>query len=344
MNSSSYARELMVALEAVRTAARICRRVQSQLVAGHTLAKQDRSPVTVADFASQAVVCRQLARAFPDDPVVGEEHTQELRLPSSGGLRQTIAQLLGQELGTTIDQDQALAWIDHGGKRPDQHPLRCWTLDPIDGTKGFLRGDQYAIALALLERGRVVLGVLACPNLPVSPDQALPTSASGQAEQSGQIGVLLSAVMGEGTRQRPLWEADGAASIPVKVKAVRGLARARICESMESGHTDQKASASLSQRLGMIRPPLRMDSQAKYAAVARGQASIYLRLPTSATYRENIWDHAAGMILVQEAGGRVTDLDGQPLDFSRGAKLDVNRGVAATCGSIHDALLASVRQ
>jgi 3'(2'), 5'-bisphosphate nucleotidase len=52
---------------------------------------------------------------------------------------------------------------------PTARPDRYWTLDPIDGTKGFLRGDQYAIALALVEHGEVVLGVLGCPNLP-NPD------------------------------------------------------------------------------------------------------------------------------------------------------------------------------
>ena len=50
-----------------------------------------------------------------------------------------------------------------------QHRLgRYWTLDPIDGTKGFLRGDQYAVALGLIDDGEVILGVLGCPNLPNS--------------------------------------------------------------------------------------------------------------------------------------------------------------------------------
>ena len=86
-----------------------------------------------------------------------------------------------------------------------------------------------------------------------------------------------------------------------------------------------------------------MDSQAKYAAVARGDAQIYLRLPTRADYQEKIWDHAAGAIIVEEAGGRVTDITGRPLDFSLGATLSANKGIVATSGSIHDAVISAIR-
>ena len=81
---------------------------------------------------------------------------------------------------------------------------------------------------------------------------------------------------------------------------------------------------------------MRIDSQCKYGAVARGEASIYLRLPTSESYREKIWDHAAGWMVVNAAGGRVTDARGQNLDFSLGRTLDQNRGIIATNGHLHD--------
>jgi len=87
---------------------------------------------------------------------------------------------------------------------------------------------------------------------------------------------------------------------------------------------------------------VRVDSQAKYALLARGEASIYLRLPTRKDYREKIWDHAAGMLIVQEAGGTVTDVDGKPLDFTAGRTLERNRGVIATGGKIHRAVVDAV--
>jgi 3'(2'), 5'-bisphosphate nucleotidase len=88
-----------------------------------------------------------------------------------------------------------------------------------------------------------------------------------------------------------------------------------------------------------------MDSQAKYAVLARGDASLYLRLPSPATpdYRERIWDHAAGSIIIEEAGGRVTDAYGSDLDFSQGSRLEKNRGIVATNGLLHDAVLIAVK-
>jgi 3'(2'), 5'-bisphosphate nucleotidase len=88
-----------------------------------------------------------------------------------------------------------------------------------------------------------------------------------------------------------------------------------------------------------------MDSQAKYGAVARGEANLYLRLPWAELpdYRENIWDHAAGAIVVEEAGGRVTDIHGRPLDFV-GTKLTSNRGIVASNRTLHEAVLRALRE
>ena len=103
-------------------------------------------------------------------------------------------------------------------------------------------------------------------------------------------------------------------------------------------------SARIAADLGITQEPFRIDSQCKYAALARGDASIYLRMPTRKDYREKIWDHAAGKLVVEEAGGRVTDVDGNPLDFTHGRTLDANKGVVATCGPIHDRVIEVVRR
>lgn len=61
--------------------------------------------------------------------------------------------------------------------------------------------------------------------------------------------------------------------------------------------------------------------------MSRGDAEIYLRLPRPGKrYEEKIWDHAAGVVVVEEAGGRVTDVYGKPLDFSQGRTLKENTG------------------
>jgi 3'(2'), 5'-bisphosphate nucleotidase len=128
----------------------------------------------------------------------------------------------------------------------------------------------------------------------------------------------------------------------IRVSANRATTAARFCESVESGHSSHGDAAELAKRLGITATPVRMDSQAKYAVVARGEADIYLRLPTRGDYREKIWDHAGGVLIVTEAGGRVSDVDGKPLEFHHGAELLANRGVIVTNGPLHDAVLAGL--
>lgn len=329
MPNHAYQKELQTAMAAVRAAAEVTQAVQKNLVTSDTLAKKDRSPVTVADFASQAVVTALLGRELNGVKLVGEESAGELRRPEQAALRTKVAEHV-RAIFPDATQEQVLNWIDHGGWMPDGSTSRYWTLDPIDGTKGFLRGEQYAIALALIEDGRVVLGVLACPNLP--------------QQDRKEVGTLMMAVRGKGARLLPLKGATMECVAMARVSPVDNAAQAVICESVESGHTDQSSSAGIARALGTQAQPLRMDSQAKYVAVARGDAAIYLRLPTSDTYREKIWDHAAGVICVEEAGGTVTDIHGQPLDFSQGKKLEHNRGVIATNGKIHEQVLEVVKQ
>ena len=309
------------------SAAEVCRSVQANLVSAATIEKKDRSPVTVADFASQALVCSSLAQSSKIAEVVGEENAAELREPGAEETQRKVVEHVRNIRGADISVDQALDWIDLGGVDPDGSTERYWTLDPIDGTKGFLRGEQYAIALGLIEGGRVVLGVLGCPNLP---------------GPGGQAGCLVAAVRGQGAEIRPLAGSgrDGAARI--LVSDITSTSNARFCESVESGHSDQGQSAQIASALEISEDPVRVDSQAKYAIVAQGHAQIYLRLPTSKTYREKIWDHAAGMIVVEEAGGRVTDARGFPLDYGHGRMLENNSGVIATNGPIHDAVLSAV--
>ena len=322
--------ELKTAVAAVRLAATVTQAVQANLVTEDTLQKKDRSPVTVADFASQAVVCKALMEAFPDDPIVGEEDAHELREPAHAALLDSVVSHVVKAKGPT-SAEQVLNWIDRGGATPpsDGSMKRYWTLDPIDGTKGFLRAEQYAIALALIEDGQVVFGVLGCPNLPV-------------ADGSGK-GVLMVAARGQGAAALALDDAsfEGTA---IHVSDITDTAQARFCESVESGHSSHGDAAKIAELLGITAPSVRMDSQAKYAAVARGEASIYLRLPTSAEYREKIWDHGGGSIVVEEAGGTVTDAFGKPLDFTHGRKLEQNRGIIATNGKIHDEVVKAVGQ
>jgi 3'(2'), 5'-bisphosphate nucleotidase len=321
-----YASERQAAIDAVLRAGRLCQAVQARLVAGTTLTKGDRSPVTVADFGAQAIVSHLLAEAFPADPLVGEEDADALREASNAALKQKVIDGVATIL-PSLSEDEILNAIDRGtyaGGGQGRH----WTLDPIDGTKGFLRLDQYAVALGLIEDGEVVLGVLGCPNLPIDADNP----------EAGR-GCLFIGVKGQGATMRTF---DNATERAVSVTDVTDVTAARFCESVEKAHSSQSHSALIAQRLGITNPPFRIDSQCKYAAVARGDASIYLRLPTRKDYVEKIWDHAAGWRVIVEAGGTVTDVTGKPLDFSLGRGLSSNKGVIVTNGALHASVLEAV--
>ncbi len=324
-----FEHELKIAKEAVKRASQLCASVQSRISSVAQLDKVDKSPVTVADYGAQALVLRHLAKAFPKDPAVGEEDTGELRQAENAALLSTIINEV-QKIDPSMDRESILASIDRGGHSGGPKG-RFWTLDPIDGTKGFLRGQQYAVALALIIDGEVVLGVLGCPNLPLDSDTS-----------NSETGSLLYAVKGQGAFQAPL--SDLAAASPVSCDRISDPSLAVFCESVESGHTAHGRSAKIAELLGSRSRPFRMDSQCKYAAVSRGQASIYLRLPTRPGYEEKIWDHAAGFIILLEAGGKISDTIGQPLDFSLGRTLKQNKGIVATSSGVFDSVVQATKE
>jgi len=313
------------AVDAARRAAELVRTVQREMVTP-ALTKDDRSPVTVADFAAQALVGRLLGEAFPGELLVGEERADQLRRPEGRGALEQVTRFVARAVPEATPE-AVCRWIDRGGAEPGE---RFWTLDPVDGTKGFLRGEQYVVALALVVEGRVKLGVLGCPNL-----------TGGATPDFGGPGSLLVASRGQGT-----WTAPLAGGEYTRLTASRrdNPAEARLLRSVESGHTDVGGVNKLVEALGVKADPVLMDSQAKFAVLAAGAGDVLVRLlsPSRPDYREKIWDQAAGGLVVEEAGGRVSDLDGKPPDFTHGRTLAANRGVLATNGRLHDAVLAAL--
>lgn len=299
------------------------------------IVKDDRSPVTVADYASQAVVAKVLRERIPGDLfMVAEETSAFLRNPTNQAhLEATLA--AAREVWPNANEMALLSAIDAGAGDP--HHSAFWTLDPIDGTKGFLRGQQYAVSLAYIERGEPVIGVLGCPNLP--RDFSLPL------DKPDRHGCIYLCIRGEGVYELP---ADAPKNHPVKITRLqhRDSDPISLCMSYEEAHsnlsTTDAVMADLASHGVKQREPSRLDSQAKYALVARGQADIYLRMPSKKAYIELIWDHAAGSLIAAEAGCAVTDIDGNPLDFSRGRRLEKNRGIAAAPARLHGLLMGAI--
>ncbi|WP_342596828.1 3'(2'),5'-bisphosphate nucleotidase [Cyanobacterium aponinum UTEX 3222] len=317
-----YQKEKEIAISAVLQASELCQKVRQDIPPA--LEKQDKSPVTVADFGSQAIICKALKDIFPDTPIVGEEDATELRQPEQKNTLIKITEYVKQIIDNA-SENQVLDWIDYGNGKVSR---RFWTLDPIDGTKGFLRQDQYAIALALIEDGEVKLGVLGCPALNIN-----------QNEQ----GCIFVAVRGEGSYRMPL---NGGEMTKLQVVSNDDVQRFRFVESVEASHGDQERQNAIAQAVGITSQSVRVDSQAKYGIVASGEAALYLRLPSPKypDYRENIWDHAAGAIVVEEAGGKVTDMYGNPLDFFTATKMMENRGVVVSNSKIHEKVLEALNQ
>ena len=307
---------LLDLISSVRAAVRAASALCLAVVVPERLEKLEKEPVTLADYGSQAIILRAATREFPDDRVVAEEGSAHLVAAASGDGVGVIAGLVTDVVGESCSPEDVVRWIDHQGGDGS----RTWAVDPIDGTKGFLRGDQFAVAVGILEDGVPVAGVLGCPRF----------------EVSGTTGVMLWGGPGVGAFVEPL---AGGESRPVTVSTVTGPEAARVLGSVEAAHGDPAIIRDLIDRAGLGGGWVRIDSQVKYAAVASGAAEVYVRPQNRPEWRERIWDHAAGAAIVAGAGGRVTDLDGRLLDFTTGATLERNRGVLVTNGWVHDVVM-----
>lgn len=347
----SYQQELYVAELAVQRASLLTQRVFNEKAKG-TLSKDDKSPVTKGDFGAQALIIQAILKNFPGDEIVAEEEASALRedKPLSNEIWDLVKdiKLTDEEsdkfLGGPLQSEEAMLDILDQGKSAGGPKGRIWALDPIDGTKGFLRGGQYAVCLGLIVDGDVKVGVIGCPNLPVSDSAPIPANSTSIKTCSDGTGMLFSAVLGKGASSRPLSGGKLQESKSISMRPVLDITKASFCEGVEAAHSAQDDNAAVARMLGIIGPSVRLDSQAKYCSIARGTGDIYLRLPVRKGYQEKIWDHAAGDLLVREAGGMVTDIHGKRLDFGKGRTLVMNTGVIASPNAIHNQVIDAVQR
>ncbi|MCK6577478.1 MAG: hypothetical protein L6Q98_05165 [Anaerolineae bacterium] len=305
-------------LSAVRLSAAATRRIRDIGMGARDKGVHD--PVTLADYASQVILCRAVAQAYPDDALMGEERAAVFDSTLDAAGQESVARVVSETLGETLTVDQCRAWLEHGR---DRDPARLWLIDPIDGTKGYIAGRRYAIAVALLVGGLPVAGVIGAPD-PTDRDGGLICYGQGTA-------AYVQPMRGERAERI----AVTAQSDPHKWRAV---------ESFDRSHGNFNRSARVYNALGIA--PARVgqyDSQIKYAMLAAGDAELFLRFPRDDQWVHLAWDHAPGTALLQAAGGVITDLDGALIDFSTGARLTA-RGMVATNGMIHDRVLEAVQE
>ncbi|KAK2447195.1 3'(2'),5'-bisphosphate nucleotidase [Trifolium repens] len=367
-----YSKELDVAVRAVQMACSLCQRVQDTLISktNHQVqSKDDNSPVTVADWSVQAVVSWILSECLGSEniSIVAEEDVQTLSKSNASELLNSVVKTVNEcladaprfgvqkpksSLGTSEVLDIISRCNSTGGPSG-----RFWVLDPVDGTLGFVRGDQYAVALALIEDGEVVLGVLGCPNYPMRKEwlgyqhryHRIVSKLTPPNSDSWNKGCVLYAKKGSGKAwMQPLLNVNKMFVWPnhakqVFVSSIDNPALATFCEPVEKANSSHSFTAGLAHSVGLRKQPLRVYSMVKYAAIGRGDAEVFMKF-ARAGYKEKIWDHAAGVIIIQEAGGVVTDAGGCPLDFSKGLYLEgLDRGIIACSGaSLHGKIIEAV--
>ncbi|KAG9231447.1 hypothetical protein BJ875DRAFT_117606 [Amylocarpus encephaloides] len=340
--SAPYAHELQIACLAVQRASILTKTVLRSILKANvdnnnetsgsnpsSITKTDQSPVTIADFAAQSLLISAIHSAFPTDLLVGEENSDDLRANPS--LRDLVWETvqnthLDDESEALIARPQSVEdmmdLIDLGGKGQGDKKGRVWMMDPIDGTKTFLRNQQFAVSLALVEDGKEAVGVVGGPNLRLDEGRA----REDVVDEEG-FGIMLCAVKGQGTYLRTIGR-EGLLSA-TRLEPWPKIADAEdlkwIESSINKAQSHEKARR-LAAEVGGDYPGTDLYcSQIRYLACALTGA-VQVRIPADKNKASYAWDHAGGQLLYTEAGGVVTDLNGEETDFGVGRTLGNNWG------------------
>jgi 3'(2'), 5'-bisphosphate nucleotidase len=347
--SEDYGEERFIAELAVQRASVLTKKVLAAVNKG-MLTKTDSTPVTIADFAAQALLISAVQQIFPTDKFVGEEGSGVLR--KDEGLRQRVWELVSSThledahsdavLASPESVEEMLDIIDLGGQGTGGREGRVWILDPIDGTATFLRGEQYAVALALLEDGEEKVGVLGCPNLNLETGRVSESST----DQDG-LGIMLSAVKSEGAVMRPMGKGSllPAKKIERSKNALTQFRDLHFVNSTTSPSLAIDKQRQIVEDVGASWPGTDLwSSQMRYVALIVGGGDVYLRIPKWKTNRSSVWDHAGGQLIFKEVGGKITDIDGKDIDLGAGRRTEENWGVVAANEPIHSSILDIVRK
>ncbi len=327
MNYKELPLEIRWAVDAVRRATELGIQIQSSKNV-ESLQKQDDSPVTVADFSIQTLIASCMAKELPEGVLLAEEGVYFLQSEKGLETLSSIKEILKPELGTLSDEE-IINLVQKGSSKPNHS---FWTLDPIDGTRGFVRGDCFAVALAWIHEGEVKASIVGYPDLK--------TDVLGRSHPAS----IVIAFKDFGSWKAPL--SDLSSWHLLKVSDKEDASKGIVLRSFEQRHTNISITDKILEILNIHQPAICLDSLAKFALVAEGIGDLLCRFPSpkKQNYKENIWDIASGALIVEEAGGKVTDVYGNKLDFSCGVKLSKNTGVVATNGHLHPKLLEATKE
>lgn len=319
--------ELEPIIKAVNAAGVLTRAAQHRLTGETVKTKSDGSVVTVADYAAQALINHLLQRSGVRIPaVIGEESAATLA--AQPALLDDVVALLRPHGWPDATPRTALEAIDHGAAGMENPPPEYFTIDPIDGTKGFAAGRQFAVCFAHINRGRCTLAALACPNLSLS--------AADPIDGPAASGTLFAATGGSPVFCAPMDDPHALAALPPRTPG--DIDNPIITFSVEPSEARLRNFDLLASFLGGARRTP-ADSQVKYAMVARAQADAYFRPPRNAM--EKVWDHAAGCLLLERSGCTVTNLQGGPISWERPA-LPAHSGILGAPPALHARILNAI--
>lgn len=351
---SPYSNELEIAFEAIQQAAKLSQFVLSQTGkdGGHDLgvvSKDDLSPVTIADFAIQALLTSTLHAHFPGDRFVGEESADQLRANSA--LLDRVQAALQHIQNQVKDENESLVrfpsspeemcqMIDWCGTGTPDVGGRVWVFDPIDGTENFVKNLIYAINVGLLEDGRQILSAVGCPNL--SMDVKSPAS-DNSLDPSGE-GSIAFAVRGYGAfiRKLPgLYQSTAVRRLPRHAEQVTNL-RSVTCLNTSGVPAVHESAA---RELGIEYPGnTLLPWVMRYVLLALDVGNTTFWAYKSRSRLAKIWDHAGAMLLFEEVGGKITDVDGKDINWTAGRQMVANYGIVAAPGNLHGRVLGAVRR
>ncbi|KAI7758047.1 hypothetical protein M8C21_007411 [Ambrosia artemisiifolia] len=318
--NAKYNGELRAAVDAVDRACRLCVDVKRSLFTsdGRILEKNDQTPVTIADFGVQALISLELGKLFPSIPLVAEEDSAFLR---SNNLVDSVVNVVTDRASCqdkALTQADVVEAIDRRGEYGPK-PATYWVLDPIDGTRGFVKGSDalYVVGLALVVEGQIVLGVMGCPNWRVDNSNA--------NEIKNEPGIIMVAHVGCGTWAKGLPDIQNPSVNWYRclVDGYTLVHKGRYCISESQTWDSLPLSSSFGSTTDVdnvgdeevLLLPTCCGSLCKYLMVASGRASVFIqRTRTDRVIK--VWDHAVGVICVHEAGGKVTDWNGDQLDLA----------------------------
>ncbi|PON22880.1 hypothetical protein TGAM01_v208135 [Trichoderma gamsii] len=317
-----------------------------------TITKDDLSPVTIADFAVQALLIASFKEIFPNDTFVGEEDASDLRANDAlmtrvWDLLNTIAQDEFTQQGACKlpqSKEHMCDLIDQAGSSSPGGPGsgRVWVFDPIDGTKTYVKGQLYAINVGLIVDGKQAFGAVSCPNLSLRHNGDL-KNESANPEGSG---CILFAIKGHGAFYRYLDSHHKELKSPILSipSTFAGNHSGFVtCTGLVDSALDGVHDV-VAQRLGLQFPGSDVVPWVvRWAALALSIGSVTVWVYKRRDRYAKAWDHAGAMLLFEETGGKITDVHGKDIDFSAGRKLSNNFGFVAAPVALHAKVLGIVQ-